>query len=207
MHVGDGVCAGVAPVTERGDCWNVTVVADADRFGHEARDPRALFRRVLSQLPGLAQLEIEPGELLASGPFDRPVTRPTFPGAALVGDAAGYFDPFTGQGIYQAMAGAEQLARVLLPLLRRAVRSSPGVRELEPYAAAHAALTRGPRRVQHLVHRVLDRPRLAELAISGLARRPRAAAALLAVTGDVRPAGSLLSPALAVSLLFPRPAA
>ena len=206
MHVGDGVCAGLAPVGANGRCWNLTVVADADRFGRLATRPRAFFGAMLGRLPMLAGRGLEPAELLASGPFDAPIRRVTFPGAVLVGDAAGYFDPFTGQGIYHAMAGAERLAEVLVGCFRLAPGIPPGVRELQPYASAHASLTRGPRRVQRLIHHVLDRPPLAELAVAGLARRPRAAAALLAVTGDLRPAASLLSPRLAVSLLFPRPA-
>lgn len=214
MHVGDGICAGFAPVSAAGDCWNLTLVADADRFGQAARAPRAFFRTALASLPVLAGLDLEPAELLASGPFDSPTRRTTFDGAVLLGDAAGYFDPFTGQGMYQALAGAEQLARVLVPLLRPA-HSPPGdrspapvsARQLQPYARAHRALTRGPKRVQRLIHYVLDHPGLAELAIAGLARRPRAATALLAVTSDLRPAGSLLSPGLALSLLLPRPAA
>jgi len=203
MHVGDGVCAGLAPVGARGERWNVTVVVDAHRFGHQARRPRPLFKQVLRQLPALAATEIEPAEILASGPFDWPVRRITFPGAALVGDAAGYFDPFTGQGIFHALAGAELLAAVATPLLRDRGRTRVGMRDLLPYAHAHARLSRGPRRVQRIIDQVLARPALAELAIASLHRRPHLAAALLAVTGDLRPASSLLSPGLAVSLLLP----
>lgn len=206
MHVGDGLCAGLAPVTAAGDCWNLTLVADADRFGHDARAARPFFLEALHRLPRLAELAPEPGELLASGPFDTPVRQVAFHGAVLLGDAAGYFDPFTGQGMYHALAAAEALAGVLEPALRDRSAALPGPRELQPYATAHAALTRGHRRVQRLIHQVLNRPALAELAIAGLARRPAAAAALLGVTGDLLRPATLLSPRLAVSLLFPNPA-
>jgi 2-polyprenyl-6-methoxyphenol hydroxylase-like FAD-dependent oxidoreductase len=47
MHVGDGVCVGIAPVAG-GERCNLTVVADSDRFGRAvADDPRAFARAVL----------------------------------------------------------------------------------------------------------------------------------------------------------------
>src|SRR5690606_19822312 len=96
---------------------------------------------------------------MASGPFDVPVRNVAFDGVALVGDAAGYFDPFTGQGIHQALAGAEQLARIAARALRQ-----PGCvsrARLAGWAEAHAALTLGARRVQWLIEHVLARPALA----------------------------------------------
>jgi 2-polyprenyl-6-methoxyphenol hydroxylase-like FAD-dependent oxidoreductase len=51
MHVGDGVCVGIAPVAGGKRC-NLTVVADSDRFGRAvADDPRAFARAVLHNLP------------------------------------------------------------------------------------------------------------------------------------------------------------
>ncbi|HYG58450.1 MAG TPA: hypothetical protein VD902_10355, partial [Symbiobacteriaceae bacterium] len=39
-------------------------------------------------------------------------------GAVLVGDAAGYFDPLTGQGVYRALRSAELAAPAALAWLR-----------------------------------------------------------------------------------------
>ena len=55
----------------------------------------------------------------ASGPFDWPVRRAWAPGAVLVGDAAGYFDPFTGQGVYRALRSAELAAEAVDEALGR----------------------------------------------------------------------------------------
>ena len=206
MHSCGTLCVGVAPVSSRHGGHNITLVADAARYGRDvARDPRAFFTRALRALPALDLGTVEPHELLASGPFDSPMRRTTFDGAALVGDAAGYFDPFTGQGVYQAMAGATALANVVTPALERAQRGPVTAVALAPYAHAHRALTRPARRVQHLVDGVLSRPRLARAALGLLEQRPRAAAALIAVTADLRPARTLLSPRFALALLTPGP--
>ena len=50
----------------------------------------------------------------ATGPFASHSRRAWAPGAALVGDAADFFDPFTGEGIYAALRGGEMLATAAL---------------------------------------------------------------------------------------------
>jgi flavin-dependent dehydrogenase len=95
--IGDGVTtvALVLPLTEarRGDKF----FDELNRFpGVTGRfDARRVVRRVL-----------------ATGPFARWSRRPVAKGggALLVGDAADFFDPFTGQGIYSALRGAELAA-------------------------------------------------------------------------------------------------
>jgi flavin-dependent dehydrogenase len=126
---------------------------------------------------------------MASGPFDQPTRAAVVEGAALVGDAAGYFDPFTGQGIYQAMAGALLLADAAAAALHAGHAHEP----LHDYARGLTALVSAPRRVQRGIELVLARPRLADRCIRALAHAPSAASALIAVTGDVKPPRSLLS--------------
>jgi flavin-dependent dehydrogenase len=55
--------------------------------------------------------------VLATGPFASASRRAWAPGAALVGDAADFFDPFTGEGIYAALRGAELLTPSVLDAL------------------------------------------------------------------------------------------
>lgn len=219
MHVIEDLCAGLAPVGD-GRC-NLTLVADADRYGRSiAHDALAFFTSALRRFPALAGRLTEAtlhgvpllgptragsaraSGLLASGPFDVPVRRIVGPGWALVGDAAGYFDPFTGQGICQAMLGAEMLAAAIVETTRSPERRR---RALADYAARHRRLTRPTRAVQRIVDAVLRRPALADLAIARLGRAPLAARALLATTGDVEPPSSLLSPHVLLSFAFPQP--
>ncbi|MEO5509022.1 MAG: NAD(P)/FAD-dependent oxidoreductase [Longimicrobiales bacterium] len=205
MHVGEGLCAGIAPVRAARDRWNVTVVADSDRYGRVvAHNAASFFRHALETLPGLrgriAHVVPDGIEMLASGPFDAPMRRIEFNGSSLVGDAAGYFDPFTGQGIYHGMRAAEILAHALID----ALHSTPhGAVTAAGYTDASRSLLRGPRRLQKAIDSVLARPAFANRAIARLARAPAAARALIQVTSDVAPVVSLLSASVARSVLFP----
>lgn len=206
MHLIAGACAGFAPVgaPDRGGApANVTLVVEADRFGREvAGGADRFFRAMLRRFPRLAgrlDAAAPAGRLLASGPFDSPTRDVVVDGAALVGDAAGYYDPFTGQGIYQALAGAEILAEEIDAALRAGDVSALRLRR---YARRRAALLRGARRLQRAIESVLSRPVVADAVIRRLARVPAAAEALIAATGDLRPARTLLSPGLILALLF-----
>lgn len=206
MHVGPGFCAGLAPLRRDASRCNLTIVADTARHAHDiGRDPRRFARLLIDRLPQLRNRVptglIEDVEVvLASGPFDRPVRYPATDGVALVGDAAGYFDPFTGQGIFQALAGAERLASVA----DRALRSGDtSARALSRWHQHHRRLARSPRRVQHAIELVLARPRLADRVFGRLRTADAFTSAIIAVTGDVAPARRLLSPAALLSLILP----
>lgn len=206
MHVLDGGCIGFAPAGP--DRCNLTLVVHDDH-AHELRrlGPEPFFRRWLERAPSLRDRlsGVELGPLLASGPFDWPVRSPIAPGAALVGDAAGYYDPFTGQGIYQAMAAAELLADAVAPALAAAGSDAALDRGLRSYRRAKRRLTRPARRVQRLVEAVVSRPRLASAVLRRLAAGSgRAMDRLIEVTGDVRPPRSLISPGVVSSFMFPR---
>lgn len=218
MHLARGACIGIAPVTNDRDVCNFTLVVTGDGSGAgpasglrasrgASRDARlgAFVHAQIDRFPGLrARIDtaLQPDQSegwLASGPFDVPTRTVTADGMALAGDAAGYYDPFTGQGIHQALVGAEQLADVVSHALRR-----PGqVRRnaLEPYARAHRALTRGPRRVQHLIEAVIARAASGNAALHVLARSAPLRNTLLAVTGDLLPASALLDPRRAAATL------
>jgi flavin-dependent dehydrogenase len=205
MHVGDGVCAGIAPVTADLTRCNVTVVADAARYGRvAAADPRAFMLHTLNSLlhtrARVHAVDIADATLLASGPFDRPVQQAVCAGAALVGDAAGYFDPFTGQGVFQALASAELLAACVLRALAQPAAAED---HLRAYASGRRALMRGARMVQRGIDHVLARPALANRAIARIAVARPFAQAILGVTGDLAPASALLSPRALGSLIVP----
>jgi flavin-dependent dehydrogenase len=197
MRVAAGACLGIAPV-EAGSgprTHNFTLVVNGRGLATRAGS-RTILREGLRTF-GIAA-DIEGAEILASGPFDWPVRHVVCDGAALVGDAAGYYDPFTGEGIYHALAGAELLAEQASAALAgpRADRAA-----LRTYAAEHRRLTRPARRVQRMIEFVCARPRLADLAFRRIGRRPHIARALVGVTGDIMPPRSLISPRLLMGLV------
>jgi flavin-dependent dehydrogenase len=213
MHVLADGCIGYAPAGV--DTRNLTVVVDASSARLAERGRAGVLRARLAAAPRMAPRlraelsgvdELRDDDILASGPFDWPSRGPVARGAALVGDAAGYYDPFTGQGIFQAMAGAELLAAAVGPVL---TQSSPCHdeldRALERYARQKRRLTRPARRVQWGIEQVLSRAWLADFALARLARAPAAMQRLVEVTGDLQPPRSLLSPVVASSFLFPPP--
>jgi menaquinone-9 beta-reductase len=191
MHVRKGSCLGIAPVEAgRDPLCNVTVVVGT-RPDSRGMSKHEVLRAQLAAFESrdLSGLITDDDEILASGPFDWPTRRVAFDGAVLVGDAAGYYDPFTGQGIYQALAGAELLVQHVV---------GGRIHEYEP---AYRSMTGPVRRIQKLVEFVCARPRFADRVFASLAKSPELALRLIAVTGDLRPARDLLSPRLLPSFL------
>lgn len=188
LHVVDGVTIGVAPVGE--GVANVTVVLSGASGRSVAGNPEGRYDAIIARLPegdGLRRV----GEVIATGPFDCPVRSAVVDGAMLVGDAAGYFDPFTGQGIYRALRGAALAAGVAHEALGRGDLRAGALR---PYDRARR-LAFGPgERLQRVIEAVVARERWLARAVSLLRARPEVADTLVAVTGDVLPVRALWSP-------------
>lgn len=191
LSVHGGVTLGLAPVDGPASAGNATVVVAARRHGRAvAGRARSFAAEVLrSRLPG-ADVEVVDGPW-ASGPFRQPVRRRWAPGVVLVGDAAGYFDPFTGQGIYRALRSAELAAEAAEAFLEAPGSPAP----LAAYDAAWAAEVASGRRLQAAVDGIMARgwirePALAAVAGAGLLRR------IIRVTGDAAPVSSLFPPPL-----------
>jgi 2-polyprenyl-6-methoxyphenol hydroxylase-like FAD-dependent oxidoreductase len=85
----------------------------------------------------------------------------------VVGDAAGYVEPFTGEGMAWAVASAAALA----PLAARAIREwDDGL--VSEWEATHSRVVGRRQRVCRVVSRVLRSPRLTGLAVRALAAFP-----------------------------------
>jgi flavin-dependent dehydrogenase len=188
-----GACVGIADVGD--GTANVSLVLEGARTAEARGGAEACFDAALAR-HGIGGERVD--EVLATGPFDCPVRAAVHAGALLVGDAAGYYDPFTGQGIHRALRGAALAAETAAAALR-AGDVSP--RALAPYERARRAAFGPGERVQHLVEAVVSRPRVLGAVARRFARRPALADAVIAVTGDVAPARSLLSPALLARLV------
>jgi len=138
-------------------------------------------------------------EVRVLGPLAHRVTRSFRDGAILVGDAAGFYDPFTGEGVYMAMRGAVLAAEAIGGVL---ARGDAGGRLLARYDAARRREVDARYRFQALVQSVILRPHLADLAVRRLARSAGAAGSLLSVFGGLLPPRRLLSRAV-LGILVP----
>jgi len=138
------------------------------------------------------------GPRVSVGPLAFDVSAATRPGALLVGDAAGFLNPFTGQGVFLALRGAGEAAAALEAALRdRACEDA----RLAGYAVRRARDFAVRRRLTKLVDLLVDVPPLARRAASRLRRHPEAGATLLgALAGTLAPERAL-SPALVGRLL------
>ncbi|HWK89501.1 MAG TPA: NAD(P)/FAD-dependent oxidoreductase [Longimicrobium sp.] len=188
-------CLGLADVG--GGLANVTVVVTGDEAAAVAGEPERYFDAALARYGIEDARRVD--DVLATGPFDYPVRRAVADGALLVGDAAGYYDPFTGQGIFRALRGAELAADAIHAALRAGDVSAAA---LAPYDRAHRRAFGPGERLQHVVEAFVSRPRLLGMAARRLARRPALGDAIIRATGDVRPVRSLLRPGVLAQLVF-----
>jgi flavin-dependent dehydrogenase len=115
------------------------------------------------------------------------------PGALLVGDAADFFDPFTGQGIYAALRGAELAADTLNPALAGGGAGPLALAALASYPRARRAAFAGKWVLERLIGFGVGWPALATRVIRRLARRGDLADLLVGATGNFVPARAALS--------------
>ncbi len=162
------------------------------------RSPRRLLRRPreASSAPRAAHRRRRAGSL-RSGRWVLSRTgsiRPASAACCMVGDATGFYDPFSGEGIFNGLRARSWPWRPPCSALRVGDVSARALAGLRPRPAT------GPRdkeRVTHALQILISHRRLANLAAQLLVRRPRLLDLLLGVLGDFVPARALLPGILA----------
>jgi flavin-dependent dehydrogenase len=198
---GDGY-VGLAPVP--GGRVNVGIVIGrswADEL--RADGAEAVAARVLSAVPvdsndpveWRAAVRCDPIE--GAAPLGHRVARLHGPNWLLVGDAAGFLDPFTGEGLHRALVSAELAATAI----DRHLDGDPG--SLPGYEAAMRARFHSKDAVSLLVQAFLARPALFDYAARRLAARPAVRETMGRVMGDLVPASRGLDPRFLAALLAP----
>ncbi len=185
---------------------NVALVVPARQARAMAGDAAGFLDRFIARIPHLAARLTNAERVTtvrAVGPFNWRARRAWAPGVALVGDAADFFDPFTGEGIYTALRGGE----LLVPFVQAAVRASRGRdadAALREYDVARRNEFRGKWAVERAVGIAVAWPMLINRAARALAQRKDMADLLVGVTGDFVPAREILRAGFVWRLLTSR---
>lgn len=197
-----GYC-GINPLP--GGLANVCIVVDRGEIrASSSGGPRlaGFFGRCIGAHPltrrRMARAVLAEG-LWATGPLACRAADSVADGALLVGDAVGFYDPFTGEGIGMALRGAEMAAEVLSQALGRGEVTR---RSLRPYEAARRAAFRDRLRLDRILQALLRRPRLADWTVRRLRRDQGLADLLARVTGDTVDAAQVLGPGFVARLLL-----
>jgi geranylgeranyl reductase family protein len=197
MHVGGGGYCGVAPLSRTRA--NIAFVLDRGEMMVAGGGLSAFYRKTLGRWPGLAE-RLQSAHLLAPpkaiGPLALEARRVSAPGALLVGDSAGFYDPFTGEGVTLALRSAEIASRVAHGAL------GSGLDLLGEYDRARDEATREKFRLNRLLQRVVASPRVSNFVGRRLAGRPKLADRLVAIAGDLAPARAAFNLGFLLELLI-----
>jgi geranylgeranyl reductase family protein len=188
MHVAEGGYCGLAPLGP--DSANITFVLERPAMMPAGGDLPSFYLGTLPRWPRIwerllgARLRSAPR---AIGPLALTSRGVWSPGALLVGDAAGFLDPFTGEGIALALRGAMLAADVAHEALHGSI-------SLSEYGRRHRQLAREKFQFNRAVQWLVARPKAANLAAAVLARCPRLADRLVGIAGDCLRGGSDSAP-------------
>lgn len=164
-------------------------------------DVEGFFAATLARFPRMAPF-VKRARIANSvrcvGPLAFRAARLSGPGLLLVGDAAGFLDPFTGEGIHAALRSAQLAARVAVEALRS---GGPSGARLARYDRLWRGEVGSKWALCTLLQRILPRPWLASAVARHLAARDDLRALVFAAVGDLIPPHELSLPRLLPRLL------
>jgi flavin-dependent dehydrogenase len=177
------------------DQTNVALVVPSERASDARGRVERFFSDTLSEFPGVSE-RVQAGHVvrpvLTTGPFGARSARVIASGCLLVGDAADFFDPATGDGIYSALRGAELVELVAAPAL-----SQPGALTLDRligYPRMRRRAFADKRMVERLIDYSLRFPRLFNRGVSRLGRHEAMAHLVIGLAGGFVPAREVINP-------------
>lgn len=158
-----------------------------------AQRPGTLLTDTIQQHPELrhrfaSARPVKP--LLAIGPMAQRTICPHYDSIVFVGDAAGFFDPFTGQGIYLALHGAMLAAQAIVQALHTGDVSATFLRG---YFRTHRRAFGAKYRLSEIIQLGLRSPWITARVIDRLARHEALADTVVGVAGDFLPPHAVLS--------------
>ncbi len=203
MIVFDGGYVGLAPVP--GGRVNVGIVLGSSAWRRRLREEggESVARAVMAAIPEASDDPVpwtSPricDEIAGAAPVGARVSRRAGRDWLLVGDAAGFLDPFTGEGLHRALRSAE----LAVASVDEALAGDAGA--LTAYDRALVRRTRAKDLVSYLVQGFLAVPLAFDYTARRLAARPAVRETMGRVMGDLLPASSAFDPRFLAALLRP----
>jgi menaquinone-9 beta-reductase len=180
MHVRRDCYVGVAPLP--GGLTNVCVVREAAAAGTDFRDPTAILRSMIER-DAILRERLDGATLVSApvvlGPLAVDSTGASIDGLLVAGDAAGFIDPMTGDGLRFAIQGGELAAGAAL---RAIDRGWAGIHEA--LASARAGAFASKWRFNRMLRALVASPRAVGAAAMGARVVPAAFRTIIARAGD-----------------------
>jgi flavin-dependent dehydrogenase len=202
MVIGRGWYCGLCPVP--GGRVNVGIVI-GERHLRQALSrgdrPAGIVRRILGALPPPhASLAAEPIEdhVAVALPLANRVARRSGPGFLLVGDAQGFVDPLSGEGLHRALVSAELAAAAVVQGLGTSREPS-----FDDYDRRLRARFRRKDLLSWVLQACLAEPRLLGYAVRRLDSRPGPRHTFAGVMADLLPARRAFEPGFLGELFRP----
>jgi menaquinone-9 beta-reductase len=193
MHVARDWYVGLAPLSGNRLNVGMALPLNGTKQPAEERFQAAIdgIPAVAARLRGVKRLT----PIRGASPIGHRVRGTAGRGWMLIGDAAGFIDPFTGEGIYRALRSARAAVEAL------AAGDDDGA--AARYRAARREAFASKDGLTWLVQGMLTAQPVMGYAIRRLARRPQLAETLGSALGDLRPASDALSPLFLAQVLWP----
>jgi flavin-dependent dehydrogenase len=184
------------------DLANVAVVVPMKLAAAARGRVEDFFLQQLREFPGVRD-RLAAGRLVRSvtvtGPFAASSQRVIAPGCLLVGDAADFYDPVTGDGIYSALRGAELIAGTLGPALRGTISMNASLRR---YQRERRRAFAGKWIMERVTRWMMYSPRFFNRCISRMARHDDTAHTAVGVAGGFVPLRELFKPSFVARMVL-----
>lgn len=197
MHIQPPGYTGIAPTGE-GEA-NVVLVVEGGAL--KGKDPEEFYRRTVladpsrrALLEGAAPME----KVRAVDSLAYAVRMAPIGGLMLVGDAMGFMDPFTGEGIYLSLRSAKIAAEAAGQALAGRVSSRQAIDE---YRERRLREFRWKFAISRVLEGLIERPAPCRWVMRALGARPALAEDLVGVIGDYFPARKVASAGFLLRLL------
>ena len=181
MHVATHGYAGLVRLGSR--TVNLAAAMNPD-WTREVGGPAQAIAAIINEARGEgASFDLGSAQLRGTGLLTRRRPIVSRPGLLVIGDASGYIEPFTGEGMAWALAGAEAAAGM--------VNAGLNASELATsWAHWHTSQLRSRQRTCTLIRELLRRPRLVSGVLSAIGTIPAAAQVASAIVRRIeRPYG------------------